>query len=63
MTKQRGRLLAFFLALCLGLSCLPQGLMTASAANETYGMVINSNVKLRRQAKENSAYWFVLPVG
>ena len=63
MTKKSSRYLALFLALCLGVSLIPAGLFSTSALAESYGMVINSSVKLRREARSNSAYWFVLPVG
>ncbi|MBQ3705433.1 MAG: SH3 domain-containing protein [Clostridia bacterium] len=63
MTRKRSRVLAMFLALCLGISLIPAGLDQTSAQAESYGMVINSSVKLRREATSGSAYWFVLPVG
>ena len=63
MTRKSSRYLALFLALCLGVSLIPAGLFSTSALAESYGMVINSSVKLRREARSNSAFWFVLPVG
>ena len=63
MTMKRTRFLALFLALCLGISMIPGGLFVTSASAESYGMVINGSVRLRREASTNSAYWFVLPVG
>ena len=63
MTSKRSRLLALFLALCVGISLVPSGLFTSSALAESYGMVINSSVKLRRDAAKSSGTWFTLPVG
>ena len=64
MTKRYSRLLALFLVLCLGFSGILDLVFTAPAqAATTYGMVINSSVRLRKEASEGSAYWFVLPVG
>ena len=63
MTMKSRRLLALFLTVCLGLSLLPSEGPRSSARAETYGKVINGNVRLRREATENSAYWFVLPEG
>ena len=63
MTSTRNRFLALFLALCLGISLIPGGLFTDTAKAEAYGVVINSAVRLRKEANNNSAYWFVLPVG
>ena len=63
MTMKSRRLLALFLTVCLGLSLLPAEGPRSSARAETYGKVINGNVRLRREATENSAYWFVLPEG
>ncbi|MBQ9211384.1 MAG: SH3 domain-containing protein [Clostridia bacterium] len=63
MTRKRSRVLSLFLALCLGVSLIPSGVFLSSAKAESYGMVINGSVRLRREASTNSAYWFVLPVG
>ena len=50
MTMKSRRLLALFLTVCLGLSLLPAEGPRSSARAETYGMVINGNVRLRREA-------------
>ena len=63
MKKRNGRFLALFLALTMALSLIPGSLTDPAARAETYGMVINSSVKLRREATSNSDFWFVLPVG
>ena len=63
MTIRRSRLIALLLAFSLGISLIPGGLFITSAKAETYGMVINGSVRLRKEAATNSGYWFVLPVG
>ena len=63
MTLHRSRILAWALALCLGISLLPVGGFISSASAESYGMVINGSVRLRREASTSSAYWFAMPVG
>ncbi len=63
MTNARSRFLAFFLALCLGLSIIPAGLFASIAQAESYGVVVNGSVRLRRNAAASSAYWFMLPEG
>ena len=63
MTRKRSRFWALVLAVCLGVSLIPGGLFISSARAETYGMVINGSVRLRREASSSSAYWFSMPVG
>ena len=63
MTRKRSRFWALVLAVCLGVSLIPGGLFISSARAETYGMVINGSVRLRREASTSSAYWFSMPVG
>jgi hypothetical protein len=63
MTTNKRRFLALFLTLCLGISLIPGGLFLSPAKAETYGIVINGSIKLRREASTKSATWFTLPVG
>ncbi|MBR2823039.1 MAG: SH3 domain-containing protein [Clostridia bacterium] len=63
MTIRHSRFLALFLALTLAISLIPGDLMLTTALAEEYGIVINSSVKLRKDASDSSAFWFVLPVG
>ena len=63
MTTKYSRLLALFLVLCLGLSVIPGNFFVSSAQAESYGMVINSSIRLRREASTRADYWFTLPVG
>lgn len=63
MTRNRSRWLALFLAVCLGISLIPEAGFVSAAHAESYGMVINGNVRLRKDATAGSDYWFVLPVG
>ena len=63
MTKQHSRFISLFLVLCLGVLMIPDGLFVSSARAETYGMVINKKVNLRKEPTSGSASWFELPVG
>ena len=49
MTTNKRRFLALFLTLCLGISLIPGGLFLSPAKAETYGIVINGSIKLRRE--------------
>ena len=64
MTTKSSRILAIFLAVCLGISLIPASLWVNEARAESYGMVINGSVKLRKEAAKNSEAWpFTLPEG
>jgi len=63
MKHFHGRFLTVFVALALVITLLPMDFVQNSALAEEYGMVINSTVKLRKEATSGSSYWFVLPIG
>ena len=63
MTMKYSRLVALVLALGLVLTGFSWPETGAQAEETVYGMVINSSVKLRKDATSGSATWFTLPVG
>ena len=63
MTMKYSRLVALVLALSLILTGFSWLETEAQAADAVYGMVINSSVKLRKEATSGSGTWFTLPVG